>query len=65
MRRATEEPFKLPCRRIRKTENAILVRDLRAEEIWFPLSTVLEENFLYDQGHILIEPWIARAKGLW
>lgn len=61
----SEEPFHLTCSLVKKTEASIQVRTLQGERIWFPLSTVIEENFTHGQGFILIEPWIARKKGVW
>lgn len=53
----------LDCRFVRETERAICVVDLETgEELWFPKSTVIEED--RDGGTILVERWIAEQKGL-
>jgi hypothetical protein len=58
--------YRFGCKKIRETDNAVLVCDIvSGEEIWFPLSTV--DSMHFDgrgDGEIEVADWIARQKGL-
>ena len=56
------ELFEFDCVILHETENAIKV-EINDEELWFPLSAV-EEIHRESPARIVVQAWIARAKGL-
>ena len=51
---------------IRRTEQAILVRDADDKEVWLPVSQagILEESFATGLLKLSIPVWLATEKGL-
>ena len=58
--------YTLHCKKVRETDNAILVTDTDSgEQIWFPFSQVDSMHFDRDgKGTIVVTDWIAAQKGL-
>lgn len=58
--------FDFACRRMRETDNAVLVYDEASkEDVWIPFSQVVESHFDKNgYGTLVITEWIARQKGL-
>jgi len=61
-----QKTFEIACRRIRETDNAVLIHeDATSDDIWIPLSQVEEMHFDKNQyGTLVVTEWIAQQKGL-
>ena len=66
--RENQPTFELACRFTgRETDNAIQIHDAASkEDIWIPISQVIESHFNKQTGYgtIIMTEWIARQKGL-
>lgn len=64
--RMSDDWVEIDVEEIRRTEQAILVRDADDKEVWLPVSQagILEESFATGLLKLSIPVWLATEKGL-